>query len=244
VGEESTEVIRKMIEGDPLALFGGLVMTNFPIGEEEAELLHSHAVAGGRRILDGIIAPEFLPEAFELLKRKGDKCSFLSNLALYELGVGSLDQAPRFRYVRGGFLTQPNYSCLLNLEGVAMGEDDRYDMLLAHAVCQTSNSNTITLVKDRMLIGNGVGQQSRVGGANLAITRARDSGHDVTDAVASSDSYFPFTDGVETLVEAGVRTIQSTSGSVNDQKVIDYCQTEGILLHLVPDKEGRGFFGH
>jgi phosphoribosylaminoimidazolecarboxamide formyltransferase/IMP cyclohydrolase len=81
-------------------------------------------------------------------------------------------------------------------------------------------------------------------GAELAVTRAGTGNHRTLGAVAASDSFFPFTDGVEVLANAGIKAIISTSASVNDQKVIAYCQERGVALYLIPDKKGRGFFGH
>ena len=251
VGNDAVEVLQKMIMGDPRAIFGGLVMTNFPIDEKLAEVLLSYNIPeGARRILDGIIAPNFDGSAIEVLKRKGDKCRFLANKALGNLDKNSLDTSPRFRYMRGGFLVQPNYTFLLDLKskdlvknGTAT-ETQEKDMLLAKAICDTSNSNTITLVKNGQLIGNGVGQQDRVGAGMLALSRATGAGHDVTGAVASSDSFFPFPDAPETLIKGGVRAILSTSGSVNDGKSVEVCAKESVPLYLIPDALARGFFGH
>ena len=243
------ETIKRTVTGDPQALFGGLVMLNFAVDVEEAELLLSYKTEV-RRLLDGIIAPWFSPEAIELLKRKGDKCRFVANAALSELDRHSLDTEPIVRYVRGGFLGQPNYTYILDINDPDLKrygqvkEIQEYDFMLAKAICDTSNSNTITIVKDGQLLGNGVGQQSRIGGAKLAIRTAKDSCHNYSDAVAVSDSFFPFTDGVETLVVAGITAILSTSGSVNDQKVIDYCNMCEVPLWLIPDTKGRGFYNH
>jgi phosphoribosylaminoimidazolecarboxamide formyltransferase/IMP cyclohydrolase len=126
-------------------------------------------------------------------------------------------------------------------QATAQQEDD---MLLAKAICDTSNSNTITIVAGGMLIGNGVGQQARVYGSRLALTRAYACSHHVPGASAASDSFFPQTDGVEALAEAQVKAIMSTSGSVKDKDVIKFCEEKGIALYLIPDKKGRGFFGH
>lgn len=251
VGENAEEVLQKMIMGDPRAIFGGLVMTNFSIDEKLAETLLSYNMGEGqRRILDGIIAPGFDKSAIEVLKRKGDKCRFLENKALENINKDSIDKSVRFRYVRGGFLTQPNYTFMLDLKstnlvknGTATEQQER-DMLLAKAISDTSNSNTITLVKDSQLIGNGVGQQDRVGAAALAIMRAKSAGHDIENAVASSDSFFPFPDAPETLMAGGVKAILSTSGSVNDVKAVEVCQKQNVPLYLIPDTEARGFFGH
>jgi phosphoribosylaminoimidazolecarboxamide formyltransferase/IMP cyclohydrolase len=174
----------------------------------------------------------------------------MANPQLANLNRNSLDTAPRFRYVRGGFLLQPNYTFILDLTNpdlVKIGQptiEQEDDMLLAKAICDTSNSNTITVVLEGMLAGNGVGQQARVYGAQLALTRAQASEHYVLGASAASDSFFPFTDGVEVLAKAGIKAIISSSGSVKDKDVIKFCEEKGIMLYLIPDSKGRGFFGH
>jgi phosphoribosylaminoimidazolecarboxamide formyltransferase/IMP cyclohydrolase len=241
-GSDRLEVLEKMMAGDPLAIFGGLIMVNFDIEERLCGPLVG-------KMLDGIVAPSFTPGAVAMLRRKSNKCRFIINPVLGGLR-NNLDQAPRFRYVRGGFLTQPNYTFVPNLKddkiakyGIAASLQER-DMILAWAVGSTSNSNTVTLVKNGQLIGNGVGQQDRVGAAQLAIARARRSGHDVAGAVAYSDSFFPFPDGPQVLIEAGVAAIFTSSGSIRDQATIDVCEKNGVILYMIPDQIGRGFFGH
>lgn len=250
-GEDQAAVVRKALEGDLRAVFGGLILLNFDVDEEIAEVLMTHKMdESARRLLDGIIAPAFSEEAMEALKRKGDKCRLLTNQALSLIDRGSLDTAQRIRYVRGGYLAQPNYTFVpdLNSEGVEKtGEASNsqvWDMVLAWAVGSTSNSNTVTLVKEGMLIGNGVGQQDRVGGCKLAVMRAADAGHGTAGAVAYSDSFFPFVDGPGELAGAGIKAVLATSGSVRDGEVKDFCREKGITLFMYPDSEGRGFFGH
>jgi phosphoribosylaminoimidazolecarboxamide formyltransferase/IMP cyclohydrolase len=241
----------QMIMGDALAIFGGLVMLNYPVTEEVAEALVTHGIpAGQRRPLDGIIAPSFDEGAVGMFKRKGDKCRLLVNAELENLRRGSLDSAKRFRCVRGGMIVQPNYTYVLDLNDpdlkkhgqATTGQED--DMLLAKAIGDTSNSNTITIVKDGSLIANGVGQQARVRGAKLAVNLVSYSEHNAEGASASSDSFFPFTDGVEVLKEAGVKAVVATSGSVKDGEIVEYCRENGIALYHIPDKKARGFFGH
>lgn len=252
VGSSALEVSEKMINGDLRAIMGGLIMTNFVVNEEYAETLLTHMMRdGGRRLLDGIIAPQFTAGAIELLRRKKDKCRLVVNPALINLNRNTLDTAARFRYIRGGRLKQPNYTFVLNLEderiekiGPPINSQVENDLVLAWAVGSTSNSNTITLVKKSQLIGNGVGQQDRVGAAELALKRARDAGHDPADAVAYSDSFFPYTDGVEVLIKAGIKAILASSGSRGDEAVKEVCRKARVSLYLIPDKVGRGFFGH
>ncbi len=254
-GDDTAKVVRQALEGDLRAVFGGLVLLNVEVDEERAEILMTHEMPdGARRLLDGIIAPGFTPGAVEMLQRKGDKCRLMVNPALADLNRASLDNARRLRYVRGGFLAQPNYTFVPELSadyvervGGESGGDDAAaanDMILAWAVGSTSNSNTVTLVRGGMLLGNGVGQQDRVGGCKLAVMRARDAGHDTSGAAAYSDSFFPFVDGPTELVDAGVTAILATSGSIRDEEVKDYCRNKGITLLLYPDSQGRGFFGH
>jgi len=251
VGKKNGDALKKMIIGDRRAIFGGLVMTNFHIGVREAKILLTYQTdKGKRRLLDGIIAPSFDKDAVRLLERKGDKCRFISNPSLADVGQDSLDTASRFRYVRGGFLKQSNYSYVPdlsapNLEKIgSITARDYSNILLAWAIGSTSNSNTVTLVKNGYLVGNGTGQQDRVGACKLAISRAKDAGHSTIGAVAYSDSFFPFTDGPAVLAKAGIRTIFASSGSVMDKDVKAFCMKKKISLVLVPDKIGRGFFGH
>jgi phosphoribosylaminoimidazolecarboxamide formyltransferase/IMP cyclohydrolase len=241
------DAIRRMLEGDLRAIFGGCVMLGFAVGAEEAELLLSHE-SPTRRLLDLITAASFSDEAIELLARKHGKCRLLANPALGALTRDSLDTAPRQRYVRGGSLQQPNYTFVLDLDEAQitgeLSEAQRDDLLLAWAVGATSNSNTITLVRDGALIGNGVGQQDRVSCCALALSRARDAGHPIAGAVAYSDSFFPFPDAPETLLAAGVSAVFATSGSVRDDQVREAFTRAGVPFAQLPDKLARGFYGH
>lgn len=255
------ESVDKMLEGDLRAIFGGSVMLNFNVDERIAEeLIHKYSGIGkdglpSRRLLDIVAAPSFSTEAIEILSRKKGKCRLLTNPAILKAGLSSLDTAKRFRYVRGGFLEQPNYTFVPEIK-------DK-NVLLAWGVGSTSNSNTITLVKDGRLYGNGVGQQDRVGAAKLAIFRADDAAAfannlgaelpsgssapkfaDLSNAVAYSDSFFPFIDAVEVLANRGIKTIFSTSGSVNDEKIIEFCKSKNVNLIMLPDSEARGFYQH
>ncbi|MES2223496.1 MAG: hypothetical protein V4469_01025 [Patescibacteria group bacterium] len=243
IGTNPKQVLKKMMSGDPLSIFGGLVMTNFPIDEKLVSELSG-------RMLDGIIAPAFSNDAIEKLKRKGNKCRFVVNKELSKLSIKSIDTAPYFRYVRGGFLEQPNYTFVIDLKAPEIkqygkiSQSQKNDLLLAWAIGSTSNSNTISIVKNGQLIGNGVGQQDRVGAAKLALERAKRSKHTLAGASAFSDSFFPFPDAPEVLIKAGIKTILSTSGSVKDDLTITLCQKKGTGLIMIPDSLGRGFFGH
>lgn len=276
IGADEIEAVDKMLQGDLRAIFGGSVMLNFPVDEKIAdELIHKYS-GEVRRLLDVVASPSFSPEAVEILSRKKGKCRLLVNKNIEKAGMNSIDMELRHRYVRGGFLLQPNYTFVPEFARTVLAKDVLKDIVLAWAIGSTSNSNTITIVKDGRLYGNGVGQQDRVGAAKLAIFRADDAAKfakeqqinfdsgrfrpegggkqqnlsvaqekaDLENAVAYSDSFFPFTDGVEVLVNRGIKTIFSTSGSVNDEKTIELCKNKGINLIMLPDSEARGFYQH
>ncbi len=250
-GGNHIEVLEQMIEGDPLALFGGLVITNFPIGFVEAECLRNYKVENGQpRLLDAVVSSSFSSDAVETLSRKGGKCRLLTNMELGKLGLHSLATTPIRRTIRGGFLQQANYSYVLKLSDERMmktGEltmNQQYSLVLAWAVGSTCNSNTIILVKDCKLIGRGIGQQDRVGATILASVLAARSRHWVKGAVAYSDSFFPFVDGPRHLADVGVSAIFASSGSVRDKEVVALCKERGVVLWQLPDAVCRGFFGH
>ncbi|MCF7833680.1 MAG: hypothetical protein K9L98_00700 [Candidatus Pacebacteria bacterium] len=268
--ESEIDALEKMLLGDLRAIFGGMVMLNFPVTEKIAEeVLHKYT-GEGKRLLDMVAGPSFTEEAIEILSRKKGKCRLVQNIAIQNAGQNSLDTKERTRCVRGGFLVQPNYIFVPDLMDLAVvkhkAEDfDIKDVILAWAVGSTSNSNTITIVKEGRLCGNGVGQQDRVGASKLAIARADDSFNfmiennlasdliqnildkkniDLKKATAYSDSFFPFNDAPEILIERGVNTIFTTSGSVNDEMFLELAKNKQINVIMLPDAEARGFYQH
>lgn len=267
VADNSAEAVKKMLEGDTRAIFGGVVMINGPIDEDVAQTLLRHAMDGDKpRLLDGVVGSEVTKEALDLLSR--NKLRVVVNPALAKLDESSLDSARRPRPVRGGTLEQPNYTFIVDLKAGYVQthrqptDQQRRDMVLAWAVGSTSNSNTITLAKDGRLIGNGVGQQDRVGAGQLALTRTTTELPELEEqggglvlkitlekkklegAAAYSDSFFPFPDGPGLLAKAGIRAILTSSGSVGDEAVIKTLSEQGVAVMMLPDKTGRGFYLH
>ncbi len=251
IGSDPTDVLVDTVMGDPEAIFGGLLMTNFPIDEALASTILHHGMDGDvTRKLDGIMAPSFTAEAVELLRRKKDKCRFLANPALGTLTRDCLDTHDRYRYVRGGFLRQPNYVFVLDLNHqelswngtpTAQQEDD---LLLAKPLCDTGNSNTITLVRDGKLIGNGTGQQHRGWSSRLSVLKAHYSNHTTKGAVVASDSFFPVTDGPRILCDNGVAVIFASRGSIADKHITETIAGYGVTFVTLPDSVGRGFCCH
>jgi len=267
IGETSVEAVQKMLMGDTRAIFGGVVMINGAIDEAVAEALMHYAVEGDKpRLLDGVIGASVTKEALELLSR--NKLRVVVNPALADLSEASLDSSRRVRPVRGGVMEQPNYDFVIDLSADYMQQhgqptdQQKQDMVLGWAVGCTSNSNTIALIKDGQLIGNGVGQQDRVGAVQLALTRTtitppklEEQGdtlllqvslnkQKLAGAAAYSDSFFPFPDGPELLAQAGIKAILTSSGSIGDEQVIKTLTDKGVSIVMAPDKTARGFYMH
>ena len=251
--DKRIELARKVALGDKLAIFGGWIMANFGISTRVATALVRAGMRGkGIQRFDGVVAPIFGPDVASSLERVGGKCRLMINLVLGQ--HLQLDTSPRFRYARGGFLMQPNYTFVPEFSKMQIhgkrNKNLEMSLALAWAVGCTSNSNTISIVKKKMLIGNGVGQQARVWASKLAISRAVNAGHEkkLDGAVAYSDSFFPYPDAVDILIKNGIRAIFTTSGSKakggGDPATIKACEEAGVILYMLPDREARGFFGH
>jgi phosphoribosylaminoimidazolecarboxamide formyltransferase/IMP cyclohydrolase len=243
---------RRMIDGDTQAIFGGTVVLNFEITEAVANvLLHHRFTEGKRRPLALVAGAAIGSAAIDVLGKKDHSLHILTNTALRNLGAGSLNPVERFRQVRGGFLVQeadkfvPDFSAeeWLETNGAAPPELER-DLIVAWGIGSTSTSNTITIVKNGMVIGNAVGQQDRVSAARLAVDKAHRNGHDTQGSVAYSDSFFPFSDGPAVLADAGVGTIFTSSGSINDHLVFKMLEQRNVRVFSAPDAEMRGFHGH
>ena len=255
VGDNWKQVVQNMLDGDLRAIFGGSLMLSFEVTGDVASELVTYNSAYGKRLLDMVVAPSFTDEAKEILQRKNGKLRLFSNPALANLDKNSLDSTKRDRYLRGGHITQDNYTSILDFDSkvitensIPFSEAQKNSVMLAWAIAVTSNSNTITLAKDSMLIGNGVGQQDRVSAAELAVKRAVAANHEVVGSVAFGDSFFPFPDGPEVLAKAGVKAIFATNGSVKDEEVAKTLTDLGVAFYTVPDNagpdSGRGFYAH
>ncbi|MDO8521883.1 MAG: hypothetical protein Q7S08_01185 [bacterium] len=250
-GENPADVAYATWRGDPQAAFGGSLIVTFPFTSEIVDALMK-ANGGKMPFLSAIAAPSFEKGVTEKIGAKSKGTHFISNKALGKIPA-KVSALPEIKSVRDYVLEQtapqfvPVFS-KIEYHGPAFSKKDLQeitaDLSLAYAVCSASTSNTVSVVRGGMLIGNAVGQQKRVGSAKLALQLARESGHETKGAVAVSDSYFPFPDGVEALADGGVRAIYATSGSVRDALVFARAKELGVGMFTVPDKEGRMFAGH
>ena len=122
----------------------------------------------------------------------------------------------------------------------AVDEEQWGDLIFAWRVCKHVTSNAIVLAKGLATIGIGAGQQSRVDAVRLALEKARERGHDLHGAVLASDAFFPFADGPELALEAGIGAIIQPGGSKRDDEVIAAVEDAGAAMILT----GRRHFRH
>lgn len=250
-----TQALKNMVAGDPQAAFGGAVVTNFPLDYEDGMLLKNHLLtAGQKRIYDLIAVPALTDDTVTLLARKDDKCRIFTNSYLKGIHLIPMPTEQVERQIRGGKVMCNASQLVLDMQSpkvdVTLNKNEEFnptslaDLCIAHAICATSKSNTITFVKDGVLLANASGQQSRVHCAKLATAKLKEFHPEVFGFTAASDSFFPAEDGVEVIIRAGAGTIFTTTGSKADEKVMAMIALNKIRLVTMKDSEGRLFYGH
>jgi phosphoribosylaminoimidazolecarboxamide formyltransferase / IMP cyclohydrolase len=218
------EAYQRAWDGDSLAAFGGIVAINRQIDRTLAR-----AMIAERRFVDVILAPA-VDEAARAVFARRPNTRVLVNPALERPNLPTDLDVKR---VRGGFLIQEPDSRLLTAADLVVAgrvqptAEQIRDLLFAWAVCRACKSNTITIAKDGMLVGSGVGQQDRKRCCELAVSKSLGR---ATGAAAASDAFFPFADGPAVLANAGVGAIVEPGGSLRDQETIDLCDERGIAL--------------
>ena len=222
VGKDALEAYRKALACDPVSAFGSVISFTVPVDDAAAE-----AVSG--LFVECVVAPSFSAGALEILGRK-------KNLRVLE-GVARWSRnALDYKRVRGGLLVQQRPPVSIDdsawrvVTKRAPTDDERRDLLFAWRAVASVKSNAIVLARDGATIGIGAGQMSRVDAAFLAVHKATTTGHDTAGASLGSDAFFPFRDGVDQAVEAGVRAIVQPGGSVRDEEVIAAADEHGIAM--------------
>jgi phosphoribosylaminoimidazolecarboxamide formyltransferase/IMP cyclohydrolase len=252
VAKAPVEAVQKMLDGEPEAIFGGVVSLSFEIDSEVAHALLNHGMANDKtRFLEVVMAAGITDEAREILGAKPN-LRVLTNSELGKLDENSLDKKRRAKHLRGGdLLVQDNYTMIaipegedLEIWGNEASEEEKDDMTLAAAIDGTSNSNTIAIVKNSMLLANGVGQQARHIAAWLATERGKQLKHDLVGASAGSDSFFPEPDAPLILLGAGIKNIFGLRGSNNDDKVKEAIIAAGGTQYTLPNYRYRRFYAH
>jgi phosphoribosylaminoimidazolecarboxamide formyltransferase / IMP cyclohydrolase len=206
--------------GDPLSAFGMVTVLNRPVTAQLGESL-------AQRFIDVIYAPDYDPAGLEALQRKPDTRILRGPVA----DCGGLD----FKRVPGGILLQEPDTLLeagaeMELVCGVLDEDGWRDALFAWTVCKHVTSNAIVIARGRQALGIGAGQQSRVDAVRLAVDKAIERGHDLEGAVLASDAFFPFADGPQLGLEAGVRAVIQPGGSKRDSEVVAAVEKAGAAM--------------
>ncbi len=216
---------------DPVSAFGGIVALNREVDPGTAEELST-------TFLEAVVAPGFEPRAIAILAQK-------KNLRLMRIDDPEPPPWSGFNLCRvvGGLLVQDwdrDDDTDLELRTVterAPTDREIEALRFAWIVAKHVKSNAIVLARDEALLGVGAGQMSRVDSCRIAIEKA---GGAVSGAVAASDAFFPFRDGIDVLAEAGVEAIIQPGGSVRDEEVIAACNEHGLAMVVT----GRRHFRH
>ncbi len=227
VGADVAQAHERANACDPVSAFGGVIAVNRPVSVAMAEQLRE-------TFTEAIVAPGYDDGAVEVLQAlpRGGK-----NIRILECAPASRGGA-EIRPISGGLLLQARDE--VDAEGddpttwtLATGEaaspELLADLAFAWKACRSVKSNAILLAADGASVGVGMGQVNRVDSCRLAVERA---GERVTSAVAASDAFFPFADGAQILIDAGVKAIVQPGGSVRDAEVVAACEAAGVTMYL------------
>jgi phosphoribosylaminoimidazolecarboxamide formyltransferase / IMP cyclohydrolase len=210
---------------DPVSAYGGVIAANGIITLATAQSIKPI-------FTEVVIAPGFEPEALELLQTKKD-------LRILQLPEGFERETTDFKQLSGGILVQDADAHFAPFDewtlvaGQPADEATAADLEFAWRACRSVKSNAILLANDGASVGVGMGQVNRVDSCNLAVTRAGDRAR---GSVAASDAFFPFADGAQILIDAGVRAIVQPGGSIRDQEVIDAATAAGVTMYFTGER--------
>ncbi|MEZ5189474.1 MAG: bifunctional phosphoribosylaminoimidazolecarboxamide formyltransferase/IMP cyclohydrolase [Schumannella sp.] len=210
---------------DPVSAYGGVIAANRPITREAAESI-------APIFTEVVVAPGFADDALEILQAK-------KNLRLLRLPDDFARGGTELRQVSGGLLIQTVDASFAPAAGwtLAAGEPadaaTLADLEFAWRACRSVKSNGILLARDGASVGVGMGQVNRVDSCRLAIERAGDRAR---GSVAASDAFFPFADGAQLLIDAGVRAIVQPGGSIRDDEVIAAATAAGVTMYLTGER--------
>ncbi|QJC53564.1 bifunctional phosphoribosylaminoimidazolecarboxamide formyltransferase/IMP cyclohydrolase [Paenibacillus albicereus] len=223
VGADIHEAYQKAYAADPTSIFGGIVAANRMIGEETAQLL-------SEIFLEIILAPDYTPEALDILSRK-------KNIRLLRTGELASAEGRKSDWVvtsvEGGMVVQESDVHSISeadLKVVTERQptaEEMKQLLFGWKVVKHVKSNAILLAKDDRTVGVGAGQMNRVGAARIAIEQA---GEQAKGAALASDAFFPMGDTVELAAKAGITAIIQPGGSIKDEESIRAANEHGIAM--------------
>ncbi len=225
----SAEAYEKALASDPVSAFGGIVALNQPV---DGELARRDNGRSSRRCSS---RPEFTPEAREAFAAK-------PNTILLQAGPLHLPRThpPRTSRAASSCRTRTRSKTTSDYKVVTEREptpEQMEDLLFAWRVAKRVKSNAIVLARGGATVGIGAGQMSRVDSSEIAVKKA---GERTRGAVAASDAFFPFADGVEALAEAGIAAVIQPGGSKRDEEVIEAANERGVAMVFT----GRRHFLH
>jgi phosphoribosylaminoimidazolecarboxamide formyltransferase/IMP cyclohydrolase len=236
VGADVALAHRRAHECDPVSAFGGVIAVNRPVSVAMAEQV-------AEVFTEVIVAPAYEEGAVEVLQRK-------KNIRILVCPVDDAPAAVEVRQVSGGLLVQQVDHVDAVVDGggddpqswtLATGEpastEVLADLAFAWRACRSVKSNAILLARHGASVGIGMGQVNRVDSCRLAVERA---GERAAGSVAASDAFFPFEDGPQILLDAGVTAIVQPGGSVRDELTVAACEAAGVTMYFT----GTRHFAH
>lgn len=231
-----SDAFEKAHAGDPVSAFGSIIGLNRTVDVATAERLCEPG-----RFIEAVIAPGYDADALEVLttKPKWRKNVRLMQVEFSDEGRG----APEYRRVSGGLLVQERDDLPQPEDDWKVvtyrqpSEEEIAELRFAWRVCRHVKSNAIVFSKDRMLLGAGAGQMSRLDSSFIAAMKAGDRSH---GGVVASDAFFPFRDGIDAAAKAGIVAVIQPGGSRNDDQVIEACNEHGMAMIFT----GRRHFRH
>lgn len=209
------------LAGDPVSAYGGILVTNCPVDDETAAEIN-------KLFFEVIISPGYTKNALELLQSRKNRIILQTKCTKMPHKL--------FRSVLNGVIEQDRDTKVETPEEmkpvtrVMSDGKEVLDMIFANKVVKHSKSNAIVLVKDKQLLGSGIGQTSRVDAVKQAIAKAEAFGFDLKNAVMASDAYFPFADSVEIAHKAGISSFVQPGGSIRDAESVNYCNENGLSM--------------
>ncbi|MEV5963264.1 bifunctional phosphoribosylaminoimidazolecarboxamide formyltransferase/IMP cyclohydrolase [Kribbella sp. NPDC051952] len=224
VGKDIAEAHRRAHECDPVSAYGGVIATNAPVSVEMAKQV-------AEIFTEVLVAPAFEDGAVEILQGK-------KNIRLLVAGAVDASETVELRAISGGLLLQhrdrfqapgDDPSAWTLAAGTAASPEVLADLAFAWKACRAVKSNAILLAADGASVGVGMGQVNRVDSCRLAVSRAGDR---AVGSVAASDAFFPFPDGLEVLIEGGVKAVVQPGGSIRDEAAIEAATKAGITMYF------------
>jgi phosphoribosylaminoimidazolecarboxamide formyltransferase/IMP cyclohydrolase len=224
IGDNILAAYERAYQTDPTSAFGGIIAFNRELDAETAKAIIS------RQFVEVIIAPSVSPEALALTAAK-------QNVRVLTCGQWQGRQkALDFKRVNGGLLVQDRDLGMVDAGDLRVvsqrqpTEQELTDALFCWKVAKFVKSNAIVYARDKMTIGIGAGQMSRVYSAKIAGIKAADEGLEVAGSVMASDAFFPFRDGIDAAAAVGITCVIQPGGSIRDDEVIAAANEHGIAM--------------